>query len=413
MSSTDGIAAILNNSDNENTENGKTEKRSNRKASRSEVAKCARRLFVKKHEDGRKWSREQLIKMLEPFGKPAQVEVTHRGDTAYVTMETKEGADKAQQGLGKHPDIIKIEVAKPRNSSGYFDREYNRDNRGNSKHSKYKRYGKSDRKGRHYSDRDSSWNSNDSWNGNKSWRQKNKRKGRYSDFKPFQKRDKRRSENNATSPNPTATVSVNANAYPADENNGQKLNQLGQQFSQMNLNAGQQVPHGYPMAQMNYENTQNMLAMSQMSPVQQQMYNQYLLGLYGMNMCEQQAQIGMGVDPQQATQMNMNDPQQQINPNQAAAQMEAQAQMYNQAMFDPQQAQQAQHMYDAHQLFQFYQPPYPFFLPFPQISENPYGLVQLQGQEQTPNDVQAGIAFKDTTTNFQQSAATGENKTNI
>jgi len=107
----------------------------------------------------------------------------------------------------------------------------------------------------------------------------------------------------------------------------------------MNLN--QQFP-------VNYENTQNLLAMSQMDPMQQAMYHQYLLGLYG------------------------NMPM--VNP----ASMDAQMQTYDQTV-DPQQFQQA---YDAQNMFQFYQPPHPFFLPFPQYSENPYGLVQLSENTQ-------------------------------
>jgi len=113
----------------------------------------------------------------------------------------------------------------------------------------------------------------------------------------------------------------------------------------MNLN--QQIP-------VNYENTQNLLAMNQMDPMQQAMYNQYLLGLYG------------------------NMPM--ANPN---APMDAQTQPYDQTV----DAQQFQHMYDAQNMMQFYQPPHPFFLPFPQYSENPYGLVQFQDQTAIAEDV--------------------------
>jgi hypothetical protein len=109
----------------------------------------------------------------------------------------------------------------------------------------------------------------------------------------------------------------------------------------MNLN--QQFP-------VNYENTQNLLAMSQMDPMQQAMYHQYLLGLYG-NMPMVNPAYDQTVDPQ----------------------------TYDQTV-DPQQFQQA---YDAQNMFQFYQPPHPFFLPFPQYSENPYGLVQFRDQSAT------------------------------
>merc|ERR1712096_71693 len=155
-----------------------------------------------------------------------------------------------------------------------------------------------------YKNRTNSWKSreNDRYSSddnrrsrNKSWKRGKSRSS--ADFQAFNNGDKKQpleSSESSTLSSQAPSFS-SANSYRADSSNP-----LGQQFAQMNLN--QQFP-------VNYENTQNLLAMSQMDPMQQAMYHQYLLGLHGnmpmVNPASMDAQMqtyDQTVDPQQFQQ---------------------------------------------------------------------------------------------------------------
>jgi len=291
--------------------------------------------YVKLADPNGSISYDRLHEIFSSYGGIETINIPYRRRTAFVTMETKKGADKARAEARKNnPEIQICDLAFPRRDDR--DDERRPYGRGNSHYNRYK-------------NRTNSWKSreNDRYSSEDNRRNRKRRKSRSSkDFQAFNNGDKKhpiKSSESSTLSSQAPSFS-SANSYPAD------ANQLGQQFAQMNLN--QQFP-------VNYENTQNLLAMSQMDPMQQAMYNQYLLGLYG--------------------NMPMVSP---------TASMDAQTQPYDPTV----DAQLFQQMYDAQNMFQFYQPPHPLVLPFPQYSENPYGPVQFQDPSATDiaEEVQGG-----------------------
>merc|ERR1712098_570504 len=91
------------------------------------------------------------------------VNIPHMRRTAFVTMETKQGADKARVELRKNPEIQNCEVAFPRRE--HRDGERRPYHRGNSHYNRYKVRTNSwrSRENDQYSSEDNRRNRNKSW----------------------------------------------------------------------------------------------------------------------------------------------------------------------------------------------------------------------------------------------------------